>query len=99
HTRTDSSLRQVHRRNVTMLEVDKCGRQLSLERGKEVAARSGGCICGAWAADKDDAGGKGVGPNANTSACSLSADRPSAADRKTSSDYRVEEGLPASTGC
>ena len=40
-------------------------RQLGLERGDELAARGGGRIGGARAADEDDAGGEGVGADAD----------------------------------
>ena len=61
HARADGRLRQVHRRDVAALEVGERHGQLGLERGDELAARGGGRIGCALAADEDDAGGEGVG--------------------------------------
>ena len=72
--------------------------QLGLERVEELAARGGGCIRGARAADEDDAGGEGVGASADASGCSFRPHRPGAADGKAGADDRVEEGLPARAG-
>ena len=47
------------------LQVRQCLRQLGLERGDELAAGGGGGVGGALAADEDDAGGEGVGADAN----------------------------------
>ena len=59
--RADGRLRQVHRRDVAALQVGERRGQLGLERGDELAARGGGRIGRARAADEDDAGGEGVG--------------------------------------
>ena len=64
HARADGRLRQVHRCDVAVLEVGERVGQLGLERGDELAARGGGRIRGARAADEDDAGGEGVGADA-----------------------------------
>ena len=60
HARADGRLRQVDRRDVAALEVGERHGQLGLERGDELAARGGGRVGGARAADEDDAGGEGV---------------------------------------
>ena len=65
HARTDGRLRQVHRRDVAALQVRERDGQLGLERGDELAARGGGRIGRARAADEDDAGGEGVGADAD----------------------------------
>ena len=96
HARADGRLRQVHRRDVAALEVGERHGQLSLERGDELAARGGGRVGGARAADEDDAGGEGVGVLRRSCGCSqLRAHRPSAADGEASANHRVEERLPA----
>ena len=61
HAGADGRLRQVHRGDVAVLEVDERVGQLGLEGVEELAARGGGCVRSAWTADEDDAGGEGVG--------------------------------------
>ena len=60
HARADGRLREVHRRDVAALQVGERRGQLGLERGDELAARGGGRVRAARAADEDDAGGEGV---------------------------------------
>ena len=69
HARADGRLRQVHRRDVAALQVGERHGQLGLERGDELAARGGGRIGGARAADEDDAGGEGVGVRCRSCGC------------------------------
>ncbi len=100
HARADGRLRQVHRRDVAALEVGERLRQLSLERGDELAARGRGCVGGARAADEDDAGGKGVGSDADQSELPRSVrigQVPLIA--KPASNDGVKEGLPTGAGC
>ena len=65
HAGADGRLRQVHRRDVASLQVGECCGQLGFERSDELAARGGGRIGCALAADEDDAGGEGVGAGAD----------------------------------
>ena len=69
HARADGRLRQVHRRDVAALQVGERHGQLGLERGDELAARGGGRVGGARAADEDDAGGEGVGARCRSCGC------------------------------
>ena len=69
HARADGRLRQIHRRDVAALKMGERRGQLGLERGDELAARGGGRIGRARAADEDDAGGEGVGVRCRSSGC------------------------------
>jgi hypothetical protein len=73
HARADGCLRQVHRRDVAALQVDERGGQFGLERGDKLAARGGGRVVRAFAADEDDAGGEGVACRLQTGLCILFA--------------------------
>ena len=84
HARADGGLREVHRRDVAALEVGERRGQLGLECGDELAARGGGRVGGARAADEDDAGGRALVPMPIMRSASLRAHRPSAADGKAS---------------
>ena len=99
HAGADGGLRQVHRRDVAALQMRERLRQLGLERGDELAARGGGCIGGALAADEDDAGGEGIGARCRSCGCSRSVrigQVPLMA--KPASNHCIQKGLPASTG-
>ena len=62
HAWADGRLRQIHRRDVAALQMRERRGQFGLERGDKLAARGGGRIGRARAADEDDAGGEGIVP-------------------------------------
>src|SRR2546428_2561080 len=68
-----------------------------LECSEELAPRSGRRVCGARAADKDDAGGEGAALRLEIARI-LRSHRPSTADVEASLNNCVKEGFPTRAG-
>ena len=98
HARADGRLRQVNRRDVATLQVSQGHRQFRFEGRNELAAGGHRRVRRARAADQDDAGGEGVGSDANHAPAALRAHRPRAGDRRSRTDHRIQKSLPAGAG-
>ena len=98
HARADGRLRKIHRRDIAALQMGERHGQLGLKRGHEIATSGGRCIGSVRAADKDDAGGEGVGALSDHSTVVFCPHRPGAGDGEAGFDNGGQEGVPASAG-
>ena len=103
HAGANNSLREIDRGHRGMLAARATGHFVEsfgeggVQFADEFTAGDGRSVGGAFAADEDDAGGEGISIISDHATLPFSPHRPSASERKTGSDYCIEEGLPSGT--
>ena len=95
HAGADGGLGEVHWRDVALLQVAQRGRQLALEFGHELTARSLRRVIGPGAAGEHDVRGKRVGPHRAHPPLLRRPHRPGGGDLKAAGHEGFEHRLPA----